>query len=105
MSRLRRNDERAQPSHGRDAHDNRAHRINGHGGNGSGSNGSGTGSGRRAMTATLNASSADDTAGESRTDEQLLLAYRQGDRASFQKLVERYQRELYHFLVRFLGDR
>jgi RNA polymerase sigma-70 factor (ECF subfamily) len=57
------------------------------------------------MTATLNASSPDDIAGEVRTDEQLLLAYRQGDRASFQKLVERYQRELYHFLVRFLGDR
>ena len=41
-----------------------------------------------------------------RTDEQLLLAYRQGDRPSFAQLVvERYQRELFHFLVRFLGDR
>lgn len=40
-----------------------------------------------------------------RTDEQLLLDYRQGDRDSFNLLVERYQRELYHFLVRFLGDR
>jgi RNA polymerase sigma-70 factor (ECF subfamily) len=39
------------------------------------------------------------------TDEQLLSKYRQGDRASFAKLVERYQRELFHFLVRFLGDR
>jgi RNA polymerase sigma-70 factor (ECF subfamily) len=39
------------------------------------------------------------------TDEQLLQDYRLGDRASFAKLVERYQRELYHFLVRFLGDR
>jgi len=39
------------------------------------------------------------------TDEQLLDAYRHGDRASFSKLVERYQRELFHFLVRFLGDR
>ncbi len=39
------------------------------------------------------------------TDEQLLAAYRQGDRASFARLVERYQRELFHFLVRFLGDR
>jgi RNA polymerase sigma-70 factor, ECF subfamily len=39
------------------------------------------------------------------TDEQLLEAYRNGDRASFAKLVERYQRELFHFLVRFLGDR
>lgn len=42
---------------------------------------------------------------DQRTDEQLLAAYRQGDRSSFGKLVERYQRELYHFLVRFLGDR
>jgi RNA polymerase sigma-70 factor (ECF subfamily) len=42
---------------------------------------------------------------EARTDEQLLLAYQQGDKPSFAKLVERYQRELFHFLVRFLGDR
>ena len=40
-----------------------------------------------------------------RTDEELLSAYRTGDRASFAALVERYQRELFHFLVRFLGDR
>ncbi|MCC6423985.1 MAG: sigma-70 family RNA polymerase sigma factor [Phycisphaerales bacterium] len=40
-----------------------------------------------------------------RTDEQLLAAYRQGDRAGFTRLVERYQRELYLFLVRFLGNR
>jgi RNA polymerase sigma-70 factor (ECF subfamily) len=39
------------------------------------------------------------------SDELLLQNYRQGDRASFAKLVERYQRELFHFLVRFLGDR
>jgi RNA polymerase sigma-70 factor (ECF subfamily) len=45
----------------------------------------------------------DSAAGQ--TDEQLLQAYREGDAASFQKLVERYQRELFHFLVRFLGDR
>jgi RNA polymerase sigma-70 factor (ECF subfamily) len=43
-------------------------------------------------------------AGE-KTDEDLLAAYRQGDRSSFAALVERYQRELFHFLVRFLGDR
>ena len=42
---------------------------------------------------------------QERTDEQLLLAYRQGDRASFTQLMTRYQRELFHFLVRFLGDR
>lgn len=40
-----------------------------------------------------------------KTDEQLLAAYRQGDRASFTQLMTRYQRELYHFLVRFLGNR
>jgi RNA polymerase sigma-70 factor (ECF subfamily) len=39
------------------------------------------------------------------SDEQLLQAYRQGDKPSFAALVSRYQRELYHFLVRFLGNR
>lgn len=39
------------------------------------------------------------------TDEQLLARYRQGDRGAFAQLVERYQRELFHFLIRFLGDR
>jgi len=42
---------------------------------------------------------------DERTDEQLLEAYREGDRTSFASLVARYQRELFHFLVRFLGDR
>lgn len=40
-----------------------------------------------------------------RSDEQLLAAYRHGDRISFADLVTRYQRELFHFLIRFLGDR
>src|SRR5690348_11569061 len=40
-----------------------------------------------------------------KSDEELLAAYREGDRPSFAALVERYQRELFHFLVRFLGDR
>ena len=39
------------------------------------------------------------------TDEQLIEAYREGDNASFATLVGRYQRELFHFLVRFLGNR
>ena len=39
------------------------------------------------------------------TDEQLLADYRNGNKKAFQLLVERYQRELFHFLVRFLGDR
>ncbi len=38
-------------------------------------------------------------------DEQLLEEYRQGDVQSFSRLIERYERELFHFLVRFLGDR
>jgi RNA polymerase sigma-70 factor (ECF subfamily) len=40
------------------------------------------------------------------TDEQLLLEYRQtGDRESFAQLVYRYERELYNYLRRYLGDR
>lgn len=40
------------------------------------------------------------------TDEQLLLAYRQtGDRESFAQLVYRYERELYSYLRRYIGDR
>ena len=42
---------------------------------------------------------------EDRPAEQLLAGYRTGARASFAELVNRYQRELFHFLVRFLGDR
>jgi RNA polymerase sigma-70 factor (ECF subfamily) len=38
-------------------------------------------------------------------DEQLLAAHRNGDREAFASLVRRYERELYLFLVRFLGDR
>jgi RNA polymerase sigma-70 factor (ECF subfamily) len=40
-----------------------------------------------------------------RTDEQLIAAYQAGDRNSFTQLVARYERELYHFLVRFLSDK
>src|SRR5688572_13814921 len=43
--------------------------------------------------------------GTDRTDEQLLDAYRHGEKQGFAELVSRYQRELYHFLVRFLGNR
>jgi RNA polymerase sigma-70 factor (ECF subfamily) len=39
------------------------------------------------------------------TDEMLLAAYRQsGDRSKFEELVRRYERELYNYLRRFLGD-
>ena len=42
---------------------------------------------------------------EGRIDEQLLDDYRHGDNTAFAQLVSRYERELYHFLVRFLGNR
>lgn len=39
------------------------------------------------------------------TDEDLLLDYQQkGDRRSFEQLVHRYERELYNYLRRYLGD-
>ena len=39
------------------------------------------------------------------SDEQLLLQYRQtGDRELFTQLVRRYERELYNYLRRYLGD-
>jgi RNA polymerase sigma-70 factor (ECF subfamily) len=39
------------------------------------------------------------------TDEQLLLDYRDTrERASFEELVHRYERELYSYLRRYLGD-
>ena len=42
---------------------------------------------------------------DSRTDEQLLLEYREtGDREAFDRLVHRYERELYGYLRRYLGD-
>ncbi len=44
-------------------------------------------------------------AGQARSDEQLLADYSAGDVRGFAELVHRYQRELFHFLVRFLGDR
>lgn len=40
-----------------------------------------------------------------RSDEQLLSDYREGKIEAFGALVERYERELFHFLVRFLGNR
>jgi RNA polymerase sigma-70 factor (ECF subfamily) len=39
------------------------------------------------------------------SDECLLDCYRHGDKCCFAQLVQRYHRELYHFLVRFLGNR
>jgi RNA polymerase sigma-70 factor (ECF subfamily) len=39
------------------------------------------------------------------SDEQLLVAYRDcGDRAAFEELVGRYERELYNYLWNYLGD-
>ncbi len=38
------------------------------------------------------------------TDENLLAAYQKGDDDAFAQLVRRYEKELYHFLYRFLGQ-
>src|SRR5438094_10643429 len=78
---------RATAAHGRDAAAERPRKGNGHG---------------RTSTAPFTTTI---PSAQERSDEQLLLAYRQGERASFPQLMQRYQRELFHFLVRFLGDR
>jgi RNA polymerase sigma-70 factor (ECF subfamily) len=39
------------------------------------------------------------------TDEAILVAYIDGDRSAFPKLMGRYKDELLHFLIRFLGSR
>ena len=39
------------------------------------------------------------------TDQQLIGLYRNGHDEAFVHLVQRYQLELFHFLVRFVGDR
>ena len=39
------------------------------------------------------------------TDEELLIAYRtEGDRDAFEKLIKRYERELFNYLRHYLGD-
>jgi len=58
-----------------------------------------------AATLASGAAAAAPAASVQQSDEQLLDAYRHGDKSSFATLVARYQRELYHFLTRFLGDR
>ncbi len=46
-----------------------------------------------------------ETRGELRTDEALLVQYRHhADRRAFEELVHRYERELYSYLRRYLGD-
>jgi RNA polymerase sigma-70 factor, ECF subfamily len=40
-----------------------------------------------------------------RSDEKLIEAYIEGDRAAFEELMQRYRNELLHFLTRFLGSR
>jgi RNA polymerase sigma-70 factor (ECF subfamily) len=39
-----------------------------------------------------------------RSDEQLLAAYQAGDQQAFAGLIRRYEKELYNFLLRFLGQ-
>ncbi|GAA4431890.1 MULTISPECIES: RNA polymerase sigma factor [Bremerella] len=58
-------------------------------------------------TATLEMTSSysDPSLVQPKSDEDLLLAYRDsGNRSYFQKLVQRYERELYNYLRRYLGD-
>jgi len=38
------------------------------------------------------------------SDEQLVAAYQRGESDAFTQLVGRYEKELYHFLVKFLGQ-
>jgi len=38
-------------------------------------------------------------------DEELVASFRSGEKQAFNALVLRYQRELFHFLVRFMGNR
>lgn len=38
------------------------------------------------------------------SDEQLLAQYQEGDKAAFSELMRRYEKELYNFLLRFLGQ-
>ena len=40
-----------------------------------------------------------------KTDEQLVADYRSGETHCFEELIERYRQELFHFLIRFLGNR
>lgn len=42
--------------------------------------------------------------GDDRTDEMLMLAYRDGDAASFETLFQRYRSRLYRFLLRQCGQ-
>ena len=39
-----------------------------------------------------------------RSDEDLMNAYKHGDRTAFEELVRRYQGRIYRFLVRLIGD-
>src|SRR6188474_1311097 len=58
------------------------------------------------MTATLEMTDPDVSAtGVQQSDEELLLRYREtGDRSLFEDLVHRYERELFSYLRRYLGD-
>ncbi|MCC6239842.1 MAG: RNA polymerase sigma factor [Phycisphaerales bacterium] len=66
---------------------------------------SSAGSGKRANRSTVMRTVNALSKPQSRTDEQLMQSFCNGDKGSFDELMQRYQRELYHFLVRFLGNR
>ncbi len=58
-----------------------------------------------AVAAKTSSNTKSGSATELATDEQLLERYLNGELAAFRQLVARYERELYAFLARFLGDR
>ena len=60
---------------------------------------------RRCLAPDVDAPSGNGLVANEPSDERLLERYINGDLPSFQLLVERYQRELFHFLIRFLGNR
>ncbi|MEX0774279.1 MAG: RNA polymerase sigma factor [Phycisphaeraceae bacterium] len=43
--------------------------------------------------------------GDPRTDQELIRDYQVGDAQSFVQLLERYRLEVFHFLIRFVGNR
>lgn len=45
------------------------------------------------------------SSGPKRTDEELMLLYREGDLSSFEELYRRHCKGVFNFLLRYLGDR
>ena len=54
---------------------------------------------------TASAVSGDDVPLKDQADEVLVEKYLAGEQAAFDAIVARYQREVFHFLIRFMGNR